>query len=30
MNDSRNILTKILERDDWDILLVENKDRLIF
>ena len=28
MNDSRPILTKILERDDWDILLVENKDRL--
>ena len=28
MNDSRPILTKILERDDWDILLIENKDRL--
>jgi len=28
MNDSRPILTKILQRDDWDILLVENKDRL--
>lgn len=28
MNDSRPILTKILKRDDWDILLIENKDRL--
>lgn len=28
MNDSRPILNKILERDDWDVLLVENKDRL--
>ena len=28
MNDSRKILEKILQRDDWDILLIENKDRL--
>ncbi len=28
MNDNRPILNKILTRDDWDILLVENKDRL--
>lgn len=28
MNDNRPILNKILNRDDWDILLVENKDRL--
>ena len=28
MNDNRPILNKILQRDDWDILLVENKDRL--
>lgn len=28
MNDSRPILEKILLRDDWDILLVENKDTL--
>ena len=28
MNDNRPILSKILKRDDWDILLVENKDRL--
>ena len=28
MNDNRPVLSKILQRDDWDILLVENKDRL--
>lgn len=28
MNDNRPILNKILERDDWDILVIENKDRL--
>ena len=28
MNDNRTILNKILQRNDWDILLVENKDRL--
>ena len=28
MNDNRPILNKILQRDDWDILVVENKDRL--
>ena len=28
MNDNRPILNKILQRDDWDILLVENKDIL--
>lgn len=28
MNDNRPVLNKILERNDWDILLVENKDRL--
>lgn len=28
MNDNRPILNKILQRIDWDILLVENKDRL--
>lgn len=28
MNDNRTILNKILKRTDWDILLVENKDRL--
>ena len=28
MNDNRPILNKILQRTDWDILLVENKDRL--
>ena len=28
INDNRPVLSKILQRDDWDILLVENKDRL--
>ncbi len=28
MNDARPVLTKILQSDDWDVLLVENKDRL--
>lgn len=28
MNDNRPTLNKILQRTDWDILLVENKDRL--
>lgn len=28
MNDSRKALTNILQRDDWGVLLVENKDRL--
>lgn len=28
MNDSRRQLLKILERNDWNILVVENKDRL--
>jgi len=28
MNDTRKQLLKILDRDDWDILVVENKDRL--
>lgn len=28
MNDNRNILNKLLMSDDWDILLIENKDRL--
>ena len=28
MNDNRTILNKILKSSDWDILLVENKDRL--
>lgn len=28
MNDDRKILSSILQRDDWDILIVENKDRL--
>lgn len=28
MNDNRQILSKILERDDWNILLIEHKDRL--
>ena len=28
MNDNRTILNKILKNPDWDILLVENKDRL--
>lgn len=28
MNDTRPILNKILLREDWDILLIENKDRL--
>ena len=28
MNDNRKVLNKILQRTDWDILLVENKDRL--
>lgn len=29
MNDNRTVLNKILQRNDWDVLLVENKDRLI-
>lgn len=28
MNDNRTVLNKIFQRTDWDILLVENKDRL--
>jgi len=28
MNDNRPILNKILNNDDWDVLIVENKDRL--
>lgn len=28
MNDTRSQLIKILERDDWNILVVEHKDRL--
>jgi predicted site-specific integrase-resolvase len=28
MNDNRTVLNKIFKRTDWDILLVENKDRL--
>lgn len=28
MNDSRNKLCKLLLKDDWDILIIENKDRL--
>lgn len=28
MNDNRTVLNKILQRDDWNILVVENKDRL--
>ncbi|MGK3946547.1 recombinase family protein, partial [Streptomyces caeruleatus] len=28
MNDDRKILSSILNRDDWNILIVENKDRL--
>ena len=28
INDNRPVLSKILQRDVWDILLVENKDRL--
>lgn len=28
MNDSRKVLEKILNRDDWDVILIENKDRL--
>lgn len=28
MNDDRKLLNKIFQRTDWDILLVENKDRL--
>jgi putative resolvase len=28
MNDNRNKLSKLLLKDDWDILIVENKDRL--
>jgi predicted site-specific integrase-resolvase len=28
MNDTRSQLTKILDRDDWNILVVEHKDRL--
>lgn len=28
MNDDRKVLNKIFQRTDWDILLVENKDRL--
>jgi len=28
LNDKRNKLKKILESDDWDVLLVEHKDRL--
>jgi len=28
MNDSRKQLLKILDRDDWNIIVVENKDRL--
>ena len=28
MNDSRNKLEKLLLNDDWDVLIIENKDRL--
>ncbi len=28
LNDKRNHLIKLLRRDDWDTLIVENKDRL--
>lgn len=28
MNDNRKKLTSLLNKDDWDILIVENKDRL--
>ena len=28
LNDKRNHLIKLLQRDDWDTLIVENKDRL--
>lgn len=28
LNDNRNKLIKLLKKNDWDILLVENKDRL--
>jgi len=28
MNDSRSKLSKLLMQDDWDVLVVENKDRL--
>jgi predicted site-specific integrase-resolvase len=28
MNDNRPILNKLIESNDWDILLIENKDRL--
>lgn len=28
MNDSRSKLSKLLMQDDWDVLIVENKDRL--
>jgi len=28
LNDNRKKLTDILKRDDWDLLIVENKDRL--
>lgn len=28
MNDSRNKLEKLLLKDDWDVLIIENKDRL--
>lgn len=28
MNDNRRKLTRLLESDDWDIIIVENKDRL--
>ena len=28
MNDNRTKLTKLLCQDDWDILIIENKDRL--
>ena len=28
MNDNRPVLNKILQSDDWDVLVIENKDRL--
>lgn len=28
LNDSRHKLCKLLSKDDWDVLIVENKDRL--
>jgi len=28
MNDNRNKLNKVLIREDWDLLIIENKDRL--